>query len=372
MDCMTQESIGVALIGYGYVGQTFHAPLISATEGLKLAVVSSTKPDQVHQRYPAAIVAATPEAAITSSNVELVVIASPNDSHAPLAAAALRAGKHVVVDKPFTLTTAEARGLEKLAGETGRLLSVFHNRRWDADFLTLRQLIQAGKLDAINYFESHIDRFRPHVRDRWRERPGPGAGLWYDLGPHLIDQATHLFGPPETVQATILTQRPGGSVDDYAHVVLGYGEAVGPGSESQPAPRLQIVLHCTMLAAGGSFRYLVHGSAASWRKDGMDVQESQLLTGMKPGDAGWGVDPQLGMLYTGPAATPGTSRSAAHGTEAIPNLPGRYQDYYAAIRDAVLGRGPNPVQAAEAILVMAVLEAAIESSRRGARIDFHS
>jgi predicted dehydrogenase len=364
--CVSESSISVALIGYGYVGQTFHAPLIDATAGLDLAIVSSSKPDKVHERYPGTLVADTPQAAIENDKIELVVIASPNDSHVPLATAALNAGKHVVVDKPFTLTTAEARALDKLATEKELLLSVFHNRRWDADFLTLRHLQATGKLGLINYFESHIDRYRPQVRDRWRERPGPGSGLWYDLGPHLVDQTLQLFGPPKTIEATILAQRPGALVDDYAHVVLSYGT---PGGNRAHA--LQVVLHCSLLAAGGTARYLVHGSAASWRKEGIDVQEPQLLRGMLPGHKGWGVDPLEGLLYPCPAPGPPSGPSSAVEPVRVANLPGSYEHYYAAIRDALRGNGPNPVPAQDAILVMAVLEAAIDSSVRGARVDFH-
>jgi len=358
MEAMDDHTIHVALIGYGYVGENFHAPLIASTPGLEVAVVSSSKPDKVHERFPAAVVATPPETAIADSTVDLVVIASPNESHTPLAAAALTAGKHVVVDKPFTLTTEEARGLARLAQERGLLLSVFHDRRWDADFLTLKHLIATEQIGAINYFESHIDRYRPVVRDRWRERAGPGSGLWYDLGPHLIDQALQLFGPPQTVQAAILKQRPGAQTDDYAHVVLGYGEA-----EGNRAHALQVVLHASMLAPGGAPRYVVHGSKASWLKKGMDVQESQLVHGMRPGDAGWGVDAEEGLLYAAPMAR-------AEAATAVPNVVGSYEQYYSGIRDAIRGVGANPVPADDAVLVMAVLEAALESNRRGARLAF--
>ena len=281
------KRIGVALIGYGFVGENFHAPLIDATDVLDLTVISSSNPDKVRVRFPNVTIASTPEDAIRDASVDLVVIASPNTSHVPLTAAALNAGKHVVCDKPFTITTDEARALAKLATEKDRLLSVFHNRRWDADFLTLRKLIADDTLGPINYFESHIDRFRPTVRDRWREQAGPGSGMWYDLGPHLIDQALELFGAPATVQATILAQRPGAVTDDYAHVVFGYPQG------------LQVVLHGSMLAPGGSVRFMVHGNKASWRKYGQDMQEPQLISGMRPGDAGWAIDPIHGTLFTG-------------------------------------------------------------------------
>ncbi len=348
------KSIGVALIGYGFVGETFHAPLIHATSGMHLAVVSSSKPEKVHQHFPQAIVAATPEAAIQDASIQLVVIASPNTSHAPLATAALNAGKHVVVDKPFTITTAEARDLKTLADSRGLVLSAFHNRRWDADFLTLRSLIAANALGPIRYFESHIDRFRPVVQNRWRDDGGPGSGIWYDLGPHLLDQVLQLFGPPSTVQANILAQRDGGRADDYAHVVLGYPDG------------LQAVVHATMLGAGGSARYLVYGERAAWRKYGMDVQEPQLISGLRPGDAGWGIDPLEGTLFTGSTV----ARNAPPTESIAPNKTGAYEHYYAAVRDAILGRGPNPVTADDAILVMALIEAAFASSEAGRRLTF--
>lgn len=363
MEGMSNAPIRVALIGYGYVGETFHAPLITATDGLDLAVVSSTKPNKVHARYPEVRVAATPEEAIHDAAVDLVVVASPNTSHMPLCTLALEAGRHVVCDKPFTITTQQARDLETLATAKNRVLSVFHDRRWDGDFLTLKQLIADGRLGPVNYFESHFDRYRPTVRPRWREGAGEGAGLWYDLGPHLLDQALVLFGPPETIQASIQTQREGGLSDDYAHVVLGYGAAAG-----NRATALQVTLHASLLASGGSSRFLVHGNKASWLKRGLDQQEAQLLRGMKPGDPGWGVDAEDGLLFNGAASNvPGTA-ATSNAPEKVPNQRGCYEKFYAGVRDAIRGAGANPVPAGDAVLVMAALEAAMESARTGCRV----
>lgn len=345
------SSIGVALIGYGFVGENFHAPLIEATHGLKLVTISSSKPEKVHQRFPSVTVTNTPQEAIDRPDVQLVAIASPNTSHVPLSQAALQAGKHVVCDKPFTITTEEARALATLASQKQLVLSVFHNRRWDADFLTLRKLIADGTLGDINYFESHMDRFRPEVRDRWREQPGPGAGLWYDLGPHLIDQALVLFGMPETVQATIFSQRPGAKVDDYAHVVLGFAHG------------LQAVLHGTMLAPGGAPRFVVYGNKSGWAKYGLDVQEPQLISGTRPADKDWAIDPIQGTLFTVSKA----ARNAIADETKTNNLPGSYESYYAGVRDAILGKGPNPVPVEEAIRVMQVLESAHKSAETGQR-----
>ena len=170
--------IRTALIGFGFVGKTFHAPLIRSVPGLELSVVSSRHPEKVREDLPAAKVVADPEEAATHSEVDLVVIASPNETHVPLATAALSAGKHVVVDKPFTITLAEARRLGELSQAKGRLLSVFQNRRWDSEFLAARTIIEEGRLGEVLHFESRLDRFRPEVRKRWREVAGPGAGLW--------------------------------------------------------------------------------------------------------------------------------------------------------------------------------------------------
>ncbi|HZV37818.1 MAG TPA: oxidoreductase [Pseudoxanthomonas sp.] len=331
--------IRIALIGYGYAGKTFHAPLIASVPGLQLARVVSSRPGDVHADLPDAEVVADPLQAIGRDDVDLVVIAAPNAQHAPLAAAALRAGKHVVVDKPFTLTLAEARELRAAAKQNGRLLSVFHNRRWDSDFLGVKQAIDSGRIGEVVHFESHIDRFRPQVRARWRESAQPGAGIWFDLGPHLIDQALQLFGLPQSVQAGLAALRPGALSDDWSHVVLSY-------------EKRRVVLHASMLVAGGSVRFIAHGTLGSVVKPRIDRQEAQLLAGMKPGDAGWGEDDDMLLLYPGDAPM-----------EALPCPRGDQRLYYAGIRDAIHGLAIPPVTDAQALAVMAVLEAGTESAR---------
>ncbi|RZJ28325.1 MAG: oxidoreductase, partial [Brevundimonas sp.] len=187
---MTIRSLpNAALIGFGYAGQTFHAPLIAACPDLRLHTIVTSKPEAARAAWPEARAVADLETVLADPEIDLVVLATPNDLHAPQARAALEAGKAVVIDKPFALSLEEARGVADLARRRGLFLSVFHNRRWDADFLGLQQQIAAGALGPIRTFESHFDRFRPEVRDRWRERDGPGGGIWNDLGPHLIDQA---------------------------------------------------------------------------------------------------------------------------------------------------------------------------------------
>ena len=335
------KTINIALIGYGFVGKTFHAPLLQSVDGLKLAVVSSRDEEKVKRDLPDVQVVATPEEAIQHPDVDLVVIASPNATHAPLAALALNAGKHVVVDKPFTLDMQEARDLIALADEKQRLLSVFHNRRWDSDFLGIKQVIEEDRLGKVKLFESHIDRFRPEVRVRWREQNVPGSGLWFDLGPHLIDQTLQLFGLPQSVQGNIATLRDGAEINDWAHVVLNY-------------PEHKVILHASMLVAGGTSRFAVHGDKASVVKARIDQQEAQLLAGVIPGSESWGEDSDDMVLF-----------DAAGDATRLKTPKGDQRQYYINVRDALTGKIENPVHPVEALAVMAVLEAAVRSSETG-------
>lgn len=335
------ETLRVGLIGYGFAGKTFHAPLIQSVPGLRLTVAGSSKPEAVHADLPGVAVCA-PEAVATHDEVDLVVIASPNESHYPLAAAALRAGKSVVVDKPFTVTLAEARSLVAIAQQQRQVLSVFQNRRRDSEVLAAKAVLESGVLGEIAQYESHIDRFRPVVRQRWREKTGPGAGLWFDLGPHLIDQAVHLFGLPQSVNANFGILREGGETDDWAHVQLNYD-------------RLRVVLQASLLASGGCPRSLLHGTRGSWAKYAADVQEAQLMKGMRPDAAGFGYDPNPGVLIDG---------ATGERTE-IPAPAGDQRMYYVGIRDAIMKQQPAPVSLRDSLAVMAILETSFRSGAEG-------
>jgi predicted dehydrogenase len=323
--------LGVAIAAFGAAARVFHVPLLGAVPGLDLRMVVTSRPEEVLRVLPS--VRAVPDFATACADpaIDLVVIPTPNATHAPLAAQALAAGKHVVVDKPFTLTLAEAEALLAQARDVDRVLSVFQNRRWDSDFLTLRRLLAAGALGEPTHFESHFDRFRPVVPDRWRDRAGPGAGLWYDLGPHLIDQAVQLFGAPQGVFVDLAAQRDGATADDRFHALLRY-------------ERLRVILHATALAAAESPRFVVHGTRGSWVKYGLDRQEEALKAGVAPGALGWGEDPRPGRLTT------------AAGTAETAGVAGDYRQYYVAVRDTILGRGANPVAGADALTVMRVIE----------------
>ncbi|MDY4340573.1 oxidoreductase [Xanthomonas sp. LF07-6] len=342
------SDFNLALLGFGYVGRTFHAPLIAHTPGLHLHTVVSRQAEAVNAAWPQARVVADAAQAFADPRIDAVVIATPNQTHAPLALAALAQGKHVLVDKPFTLDVAETQQVLAQAQRADRIVSVFQNRRWDGDFLGVRALLEAGTLGEIAEFHSHFDRHRPQVGDRWREHALPGSGLWFDLGPHLLDQALQLFGPPQSLQADLALQRPGAQTVDYVHAVLLY-------------PRLRVVLHAGSLVAANGLRFALHGSGGSYVKHGLDTQEAQLRAGVAPGAPGWGEDPLPGQLRL----------VGADGTHAVQTLPaprGDYRDCYAAFREAIAGRAPAPVDAAQALAVMRLLEAGVRSAASGCSV----
>lgn len=335
----------VALVGYGYAGKTIHAPLIRAAEGLELARVVSSRPDDVHADLPGMTVSDL-DTALGDPSIDLVVIATPNDMHAPQARVALDAGKHVVIDKPFALSVTEGEAMIDHAKAAGRLLSVFHCRRWDSNHLTLQRL--RPRLGDLYQVIIRFDRLRPVVRDRWRERAGPGSGIWYDLGSHLLDQALALFGKPDWLQADIANQRPGATTSDYFHTVLGYGA-------------LRVVLHASMMTAAPGPALEVQGSRGAYVKYGIDTQEDMLKAGRTPGDPGWGVDPVRGLL------TP-VENDSSEKPEQIDSLPGNYLAYYEGMALAITGMGPNPVPAEDALAVMRLLELGEQSAREGRRL----
>lgn len=341
------EQLRVGIIGYGLAGEVFHAPLVDAEPRLRVAAVvtgSAGRAERARARYPGVRVFphadelfAGPEA------LDLVVVAAPNSAHAPLARAALEAGLPVVVDKPFTPTAAEADALIEQAARAGLLLSVFQNRRWDGDFLTVRRLIEAGELGAVARFESRFERWRPTPKGGWRETGGvqEAAGLLFDLGSHLVDQALTLFGPVSTVYAELDARREGVAADDDAFVALTHAGGVRS--------------HLWMSAVAGQLgpRFRVLGSQSAFVKYGLDVQEDALRDGGQPGRGGdWGVErPQLhGLLGTGDQVT------------AVETERGSYQSYYAGVAAALLDGAPVPVDPRDAALCVRVLEAARHSA----------
>ncbi|AVR95821.1 oxidoreductase [Pseudoduganella armeniaca] len=343
---MQQYSVG--LIGYGLGGATFHAPVIAAVPGLRLArIASRSARAETLGAYPGVQLDDTPQAMLDDPAIALVVVCTPNFSHYALAKAALLAGKHVVVDKPFVLSSAEGDELVALARQQGVQLSVFQNRRWDGDFLTLRQVVTSGELGAVHTYRAHFDRYAPQVKARWKEGAQPGAGVLWDLGSHLIDQALVLFGMPRSVTAHLSKQRDGAQVEDAFELVLDFGAT-------------KAVLHAGALVREPGPRYQVHGTQGSFVKHGIDPQEAALKLGSRPGDAGWGHDAP---------ADWGTIIAADGSRRTVETIPGAYEAFYRGIYHAVADGAQVPVKPEEAVDVVRVIELALRSHHERRTID---
>ena len=273
------------------------------------------------------------------------MILTPNESHFSLAKEVLSAHKHVIIDKPMTVTSLQADELISLAKEKERLLSVFHNRRWDSDFLTLQALLSERRLGQVVELESRFDRFRPLPKGGWREQQGAGTGVLYDLGSHLLDQALVLFGLPNAVWADIRTQRPGVGADDWFVIMLDY-------------PEQRVCLRASCLAAGPMARFTVRGTSGAWVKHGLDPQEQALSEGHLPNHEGWGteLESDWGVLYENSSS------------ERVPSKPGAYPEFYRRIARALRGQGANPVEPVEARNVIYGLELCQKSVESGAWI----
>jgi len=336
-----------ALVGYGLAGQTFHAPLIAATPGLALATVVTGNPgrqDQALRAHPGVRVVGTPEELWERAGEhDFVVIAAPNDAHVALARRALDAGLAVVVDKPLAPSAAEAAALVEYARARDKLLTVFHNRRWDSDHLTLRKLMADGRLGDVLRYESRFERWRPEPRaDAWRETAGPGegGGVLLDLGSHLVDQALELFGPVTDVYAEVDNRRksPG---DDDAFLALRHRS----GAYSH--------LWMSALAAAPGPRLRVLGSRAAYVVAEVDGQEDALRAGRRPDDPGpWGIEPEerWGRLVHGDES------------EAVPSEAGAWPTFYTEFERALREGGPPPVDPADAVAVLGVIDAARRST----------
>ena len=337
----------LALVGYGLAGSTFHAPVIAAVPGLRVtAVVTGNDERQAQARteLPDARVLSHPDDVWAAADeFDTVVIATANSSHVSLARAAIGAGLPVVVDKPLAVTSAEAAALVQLAQQHNVLLSTYQNRRWDADLLTLQRVLRNGELGRVHRFESRFERWRPVLKPGWRESAdaAAGGGVLMDLGTHLVDQATHLFGPVSSVYAEVATRRPEAVVDDDGFVALTHASGV--------------VSHlwASALAANRGPRLRVLGDRAAFVAPGLDPQEEALRAGRRPMDRGWGEVPESSW----------PSVWAGDDERRLPSLPGAWPQFYVQWRDAVLGEGPVPVDPADAVATLRILEAARESAR---------
>jgi scyllo-inositol 2-dehydrogenase (NADP+) len=343
---LSSEIIPVALVGFGFAGRTFHAPVIRSVPGLELASILQRAGNSAQETYPDVRIVRNMDELLADQTIRLVVIATPNDSHYPLARQCLLAGRDVVVDKPFTTNSQDAHELDQLARSQGRLLSVHHNRRWDGDFLTVQKMIGSGVLGRLTLFESHYDRYRPARRPgSWRELAAPGSGVLFDLGSHLVDQAFTLFGQPEAITASVRLERDHAVADDAFDIMLRF-------------PSLTVLLRATMLACEPGPRFILNGTLGTYIKYGMDPQEDALKAGVQPGTSGWGQEPESHWGTLTLAEETGAVRRA------FPTEPGDYREFYSNVRDAIAGKAPLAVTAAQATSVIRLLEAARDSSKK--------
>jgi scyllo-inositol 2-dehydrogenase (NADP+) len=338
---MTLRRVG--LVGYGLAGRAFHAPLIQRTDGLELVAVVTSDPARARQAVddvPGVQVIENPDALFArGSTIDVVVVAAANAAHVPIARRAIDVGIPVVVDKPIAPDSRSARALVRQAEDAGVLLTVFQNRRWDDDFLTVQQLVASGSFGEVHRFESRFERWSPTPRHHsWREDPRPeaGAGLLLDLGSHIVDQAVMLFGPATVLSAELDLRRSGSEVDDDVFIALRHGTGV----------RSHLWMSAVASRPGPRFRVL--GSKAGYVCEGLDPQEQQLRAGMGPGDPGWG---RRARSQDGTIGVGETLRS-------VPTVAGAYETFYALLVAALDERGPVPVDPWGAVGVLEILEAA--------------
>ncbi|WP_054026104.1 oxidoreductase [Bacillus sp. FJAT-28004] len=345
------KELKVGLIGYGYAGKNFHAPIITSIPQMKLAKVVQRKSSDAKERYPWIEVVRDASDVLQDSSIELVVVATPSADHYSYARAALLAGKHVVVEKPFTIHEAEARSLIAIAKEQGKMISVFHNRRFDGDFITIRKIIEQGMLGRLVDVRFSWDRYIPHVNpSEWRESGNLGAGVLYDLAVHFIDQALQLFGLPYRIQADVRKMRDHAAADDYFDIQLAYRN--GP----------KVTLQASLLRREKGPRYVLHGMNGSYVKYGEDSQEEALLQGLAPGCPGWGKEEQH--LW----GTMDTKLEEVNVVGQIETMPGSYESYYQNVYNHIVHNAELLVKPEEAQLTIQMVELALKSSREGRAI----
>ncbi len=337
--------INTLVIGYGFAAKTFHLPFLNYLSEFQICGFVSSQSEQIQQDYPAVAVFNDLQDALEACQPDLVIVTTPNHLHAPQTEAALKAGAHVLVEKPFTLSSAEAEALVALANQQHKKLCVFHNRRFDGDFLTLKQLIAKNELGEIKRFESRFDRFRPEPKNRWRELAGPGSGIFWDLGPHLIDQCLQLFGVPEAVSAEVETLRADGQSTDLFELRLHYADKIA-------------YLGSSPFQAGPTLRFDLQGTKGSYRKFCLDPQEQQLKDGVAFHAPQWAQT----------IACEEGEYSSEKGTQLYPTLQGGYLSFYQQLADAITNDGALPADASTVTDVIRVIELAHKAAEQGQRI----
>jgi len=348
------QPINTALLSFGMSGWVFHAPFITTHKGFRFHSVWERSKNLAAQKYPGVITYRTLHELLNDKEVELVIVNTPNFTHFDYAKDALLAGKHVVVEKPFTTTPREAIELIDLAESQQKVLSVFQNRRYDSDYKTACKIVREKLLGKIVEAEFHFDRYKEELSEKvHKETSGAGTGALYDLGAHLIDQSLQLFGIPESIFADIRIIRPLSKVDDYFEVLLYY-------------PELRVRLHSTYFAREPIPAFSIHGTKGSFIKSRADVQEELLQSNEIPGGVSWGKEPaaEMGILHT--------EKDGKIVNEKIPSLQGNYGEYYAGIHEAIRDHLTPPVTGADGLNVIRIIEAAYKSSKERRVVDLDS
>ena len=348
---MENSIIKTGICSYGMSGKLFHAPFIQAHPGFELTAIVERHKEDSRALYPNSILYRSFEELLADTSIELVVVNTPVQTHFEYAKAAILAGKSVIVEKAFTVTVAEAKELKQLSIEKGVFLSVYQNRRYDADYLAVKNVLDKKLLGDIKEVEIRYDRYRPGLSGKLhKESDMPGAGVLHDLGPHLIDQALQLFGKPTAVFADLRVLRQQSPSNDYFEILLYY-------------PSLRVRLKSSILARESSYAYVLHGQKGSFLQERSDVQEQQLLAGLKPSVNGW---------LASSEKTDGILHTEIDGQiirEHTKSTPGNYMDYYEAVWQSLKKGKDNPVTAAQAVSTMKIIEAAFESSLQGRVIE---
>lgn len=340
------QPINTALLSYGMSGEVFHAPLLQALPQFRLTHIAQRSHGKARDHFPDIHVVSSVDEIFDEPSIELIIVNTPNETHLDFASRALMAGKHVVVEKPFTVTVAEADKLIALAKQKGKVLTVFQNRRWDGDFLTVKKIIQEQRVGKVVEFEVHYDRFRNYIEpNTWKESARPGTGIVYNLGSHTLDQAVQLFGMPDYVDARIGIQRPGGIVDDYFDIRLTYKD-------------LLVIVKSSYLVKEKMPRYIVHGVHGSFVKFGLDPQEEDLKNKKIPGTRGWGKEnpEDWGKLNSVLPDHPYEGRIETEG--------GDYLSFYKNLFTTIREQGELAVKATEARDVIRLIELCYESNEK--------
>lgn len=339
------QPIRVGVIGFGNSAKTFHLPFINALPMFELVAISSSQSDALNAEYPNVAHYQDAMTLIEQSDAELVIITAPNQAHYPLAKAAIEKGLHVLLEKPFVIDIEQGKALIEQAKQAKVKLSVYHNRRWDGDFLSVKQLIEGRKIGKLKIFQSHYDRFRPEVKVRWREDGQPGSGILYDLGSHLIDQALALFGKPLQVSADVLAMRDKSPAIDYFHLTLHYADHL-------------VILHSSSLSAGPVLRFRLEGDRGSYVKYGIDPQEDQIKAGVIDTNSTQQAGEETGILYT------------SEGKTSITNIQGGYHHFYRQLAKSLMHNTPLPVSAEQALDTIRIIQLAEQSQKQQKTLHF--